>query len=296
MRVPRRLDPVQGGQGRKALSPAIVGVAALLLLSTPKVGRAQDGRWQFGSVPSFSSGRYGTEARTEVLHTPISARRLFDDGDVTVVFPFMCVWGDEGVTVVNGTPVRQQRIASSTTRDVRAGRATTTSGPAIATRSCGLGDVVVRGRYYVLDERGWAPTIAIRGHVKVPTASAERGLGTGRADEGVGVEIGRTIAGGTMAMVDGGYTVIGKRADQAFNNNWWYDVGVGQTLGRDLVNLSVFFEQYRSIVPGLENARDLLAAVTVTGAGGWRVQMSAEFGMSDGAPDHGFALGVSRRF
>ena len=29
------------------------------------------------------------------------------------------------------------------------------------------------------------PTIAVRAHVKVPTASAERGLGTGRPDEGV---------------------------------------------------------------------------------------------------------------
>ena len=158
-----------------------------------------------------------------------------------------------------------------------------------------MGDIVVRGRYYLLDERRWAPTIALRGHVKAPTASAERGLGTGRPDEGVGLEISRTIAGGAMAMVDGGYTVIGKPAGVDYHNNWWYDVGIGQDVRR-VVDLSVFFEEYRAIVPGLPSARDVLAAVSVTGAGGWRVQVSGEFGLSDGAPDHGVTFGASRRF
>ena len=70
--------------------------------------------------------------------------------------------------------------------------------------------------------------------------------------------------GGVMAMVDGGYTVIGKPAGVDYNNNWWYDVGVGQDLANGVVNLSVFFEEYRAIVPGLANARDILTAVSVT--------------------------------
>lgn len=286
------------GQGREGL-PLIV--ALLMLLVTPTVGRAQDGRWQFGSAPSFSSGKYGTDTRTEVLHTPITARRLFDDGDVTFVFPITCIWGDGGVTVVNGSPVRQQRLANSAAGRAATSGRTTALAPAAAAdssasaRSCGMGDIVARGRYYLLDERAWLPTIAVRGHVKAPTASAERGLGTGRPDEGIGLEVSRTIAGGATAMVDGGYTVIGKPAAVAYHNNWWYDVGLGQDV-RKVVNLSVFFEEYRAIVPGLSNARDVLAAVSVIGSGGWRVQVSGEFGLSDGAPDHGVTVGASRRF
>ncbi|HEY3044627.1 MAG TPA: transporter [Vicinamibacterales bacterium] len=279
-------------QGRRAL-PVIIG-ALLIVLATPEVGRAQDGKWQFGSAPSFSSGKYGTDTRTEVLHTPITARRLFGDGDVTFVFPITCIWGDGGVTVVNGSPVRQQRLANAA-----GGRAATSGRTAPAgsgsARNCGMGDIVVRGRYYLLDERRWLPTIALRGHVKAPTASAERGLGTGKPDEGVGLEVSRTIAGGTLAMVDGGYTVIGKPAGVDYNNNWWYDVGIGQDI-RKVVNLSVFFEEYRTIVRGLSNPRDVLAAVSVTGASGWRFQVSGEFGLSDGAPDHGLTFGASRRF
>ena len=97
-------------------------------------------------------------------------------------------------------------------------------------------------------------------------------------------------------MTDGGYTVIGKPAGVEFNNNWWYDVGIGRNLAKGAVNLSAFFEEYRAIVPGLTNARDILAAVSLAGASGWRFQVSGEFGLSDGAPDHGVTFGASRRF
>jgi hypothetical protein len=63
-----------------------------------------------------------------------------------------------------------------------------------------------------------------------------------------------------------------------------------------MVNLSVFVEEYRAIVPGLENARDVLALVTIKGASGWRIQLGGELGLSSGAPDHSFVLGASRRF
>jgi hypothetical protein len=305
------------GQDRKVLPV----VAVVMLCLVPASARAQDD-WQIGTAPSFSSGRYGTDTSTEVLNTPITARRLFTDADLTLVFPFTCIWGDAGVTVVNGAPVRTERInaatdttrtSTTTTRGVdtapaRGGTTTSTTrtttdttvppatdiAPAIS--ACGFGDIVVRGRYYVLDERGWLPTIAVRGHVKAPTADASRGLGTGRPDEGIGVEISRMFRGGVMAMLDGGYTVIGQPAGVDYDNTWWYDVGIGQNFGRGTVNVSVFFSEYRAIVPGFANARDILVAVNVKGTSGWRIQLAGEKGLSDGAPDHGFTFGAARRF
>jgi hypothetical protein len=293
-----------------------------MLVTTPAIVGAADDHWQVGTVSSFSSGKYGTDTRTEVLHTPITARRLFDAGDLTLVFPFTCIWGNGVVTLVDGSPVRKevtgttaptsdpttQRAASTGTT----GRTTNTSTTVRTTSDlnlrpgtgalldkvtvCGMGDIVVRGRYFLLDERAFLPTIAVRAHVKTPTASAERGLGTGKSDEGVGLEISRTLPGGLMTMVDGGYTVIGKPAGVDFNNNWWYDIGLGQSLANGAVNFSVFFEEYRAIVPGLANAQEVLAALTVKGASGWRLQVTGQLGLSDGAPDHGITFGASRRF
>jgi hypothetical protein len=73
-------------------------------------------------------------------------------------------------------------------------------------------------------------------------------------------------------------------------------MGVGQDLASGVVNLSVFFEEYSAIVPSLANARDILAAVTLRSTNGWRMQISAEFGLSDGAPQRGYTIGASRRF
>ena len=202
----------------------------VLLSLMPAIAHAAGGpgdhaaRWQVGASPSFSSGKYGTDGCTEVLHTPFVARRLFDNGDVTLIFPFTCIFGNAAVIIVDGSPVGSQRSANGATgtNTGRIGRPTgtsTTPSPPAIVNDCGMGDIVVRARYYLLDERAWMPTIALRAHVKTPTASAERGFGTGRPDEGVGLEISRTITGRLLAMVDGGYTVIGDPADVHYNNS-----------------------------------------------------------------------------
>jgi hypothetical protein len=294
-------------------------LAILIAALTPAASDAADDHWQVGTAPSFSSGRYGTDSRTEIFHTPITARRLFTDGDLTFVFPFTCMRGNGGVTVVDGSPLRTDVApgthspsgttsargdTSTLTRDASTTPTRTTSATGVQevvatptrTTSCGQGDIVVRGRYYIIDERAWWPTIALRAHVKAPTADASAGLGTGKPDEGVGIEVSQTVAGGTTLMVDSGYTLIGKPAGAEFGNRWWYDVGIGQDFARGVLNLSVFFEEYSAIVPGLVNARDILAALTVRSASGWRLQFAAEVGLSDSAPDHGFTFGASRRF
>jgi hypothetical protein len=277
---------------------------------------AQAPTWQVGSHPSVFSGRYGTETRTSVVYTPVTARRLFADGDLTFVLPMTCIRGNGSVTVVGSQPVRTE-IDRAGSADVagtaevgRGGRAGEQVAPPRATPDslrpgtgtisevvtrCGTGDVVVRGRYYLLDQRGWLPTVAVRAHLKLPTASADRGLGTGRPDEGIGVEITREVAPGLLVMADGGYTAIGQPAGVTFNDTWWYDVGVSRSL-TTAVSLSVFFEEYRAIVPGLPSARDVLAVANVTGRAGWRLQVAGVFGLSDGAPDLGLTIGASRRF
>ena len=44
----------------------------------------------------------------------------------------------------------------------------------------------------------------------------------------MGVEVSRMLGGGFLAMMDGGYTVIGDPDDVDYDNNSWYDVGIGR--------------------------------------------------------------------
>jgi hypothetical protein len=274
-------------------------VSLVVVALAPVAAHAQTTGWQIGTASSFSTGRYETSTPTSVIYTPTSARRLFADGDVTVVFPFTCIKGDAGVTVVSGSPVRTERGTATNSPTDRTGtgdgttRATTASEPVSA---CGMGDIVVRGRYYLIDERAWLPTIAVRGHVKAPTASRARGLGTGRPDEGIGVEVSRSVTRELLILIDAGYTVVGKPPDTRYRNTWWYDVGVSKDLAAGRLNLSAFFEEYAAILPGAATARDLMVAALVRGATGWRLQVSGQFGLSAGAPDQAWTVGASRRF
>lgn len=273
---------------------SLVRWMVLLVAVAPSAARAADDEWQIGSAPSVSSGTYGSSTQTDILQTPITVRRLFSRGDMTLVFPFVCISGTGNVTLVNGVPVRTERLAAAGGSI----RGTVTTTP-VTTRNCGMGDIVVRGRYYLVEEHGWLPSVTLRGHLKTPTASVEQGLGTGEPDEGVGLEVSRTFRSKTTAMVDGGYTAIGSPTGVTYNNNWWYDVGLAQDIGRaarPLVNVSVFFEEYRAILPGLENARDVLATFSVKITRSWRVDVAGEKGLSTGAPDYAFMLALSRRF
>jgi hypothetical protein len=294
-------------------------VAALLAMPLPSA--AQD-HWQIGWMPSLSSGRYGSDTTTDVFYTPLTARRLFDRGDVTLVLPMLCVWGGSGLVIVNNTPVVPDQTAvrpraaaagqtpatrpgTTTTAPTRGtGEVTTASTPAVApaptpataTRACGLGDVVLRGRYYLTAGAADTTSVAVRAHVKTPTASASRGLGTGRPDEGIALEVGQPVRGGLTLLGDVGYTWIGKPVGADYRDTWWYDVGVSRDVARGVANIAVLYEEYGAVFPGMVNARDVLVAATIRGMGGWRIQAAGTLGLSDAAADHGLTIGLSRRF
>jgi hypothetical protein len=286
-------------------------VLAIAVLASPAPGAAQPApRWQIGTMPSFSTGTYGGDTRTEILQTAFSLRRIFTDGDVTVIVPMTCIRGDGSVTVVGGTPARTatQPARTETTTD-RPGSSRTdgrqtaadssaggsTAGASGSPAACGPGDVVVRGRRYLLDENNWWPTLALRAHVKVPTADAARGLGTGRPDEGVGVEISRSLTSRLLLLADAGFTRIGRLEGFDLQDRWWYDAGLSHRVSTSM-DFTLLFEEQRAIVRGLDAARSLIGVWNVAMPTGWRVLLAGEVGLSDAAPDHGVSIGASRRF
>jgi len=164
-----------------------------------------------------------------------------------------------------------------------------------ATTDSGLGDIILRGRYYVIEESPIMPLVALIGRVKLPTADADRGLGTGEFDEGVGMELTKSLADRWLAYLDGGYNLIGDAPGTNFNNQWWYDVGIGYDV-TDKLNMSVFYEEYRALVNTVNNARDLLALANYVVDDTVHLTGSVLIGLSNGAPDYGVGCGIRFRF
>ena len=235
--------------------------------------------WQVAFTPNYSSGTYGTSTSTNIVYAPLSIQRLFKDGDLALVIPYLSVTGNGYVTLIGGVPNR-----TTTSESV---------GPRVT--EMGIGDIVVRGRYYAIDEQNWWPTIALTGRLKIPSADSARGLGTGRFDEGIGVETTKSLGEKWVLFADAGFTWIGKPPGLNLRNQWNFDLGAGYNFTKALT-LSVYYEEYKAAVQGNQNPQDVLISLNYQ----WTPQIGlvafTQIGLSDGAPAYAVSLGVSRKF
>jgi len=274
-----------------------------------KVGPEQrpsaERHWQIGLTPSYSSGNFGTGTTSEFVYAPLSIRRLFRDGDVTVVIPFVSVTSNGTATLVGGqpTPTLPGRCTKKSGTELDTSKpeclALVNSGQGVTSgqkvTNSGLGDIILRGRYYMLEEQDYLPLIAVTAKIKVPTAAASQGLGTGALDHGYGIEMSKLIREKWIAFLDGGYNFIGDPDGRQLQNQYWFDVGGGRYLTKNFL-VSVYYEEYRALVADRVNIRDVFFAFNYKASEAWRFNGGVLVGLSNGAPDYGVSLGTSYRF
>lgn len=260
-------------------------------------------QWRVSATVNYSSGSYGTDSTTNILYAPMTVRRMFKDGDVSLTIPLVVISGTGAVRLVGGTPTR----TSSSTGSATAGSAVAAAGGSgggkgpgaqplsSSTTDGGLGDIILRGRYYLIEEGAIMPLVAITGRIKLPTADADSGLGTGEFDEGVGVELTKSFGDRWLAYLDGGYNIIGDAPGTNFNNQWWYDVGIGYDVTKQF-QMSLFYEEYRALVNTVSNYRDLLTVANYIVDDALHLTGSVLIGLSNGAPNYGVGCGVRFRF
>lgn len=283
-------------------------VAALSVLGGGTVGWAASGevegppkpspQWRVSATVNYSSGSYGTDSKTNIVYAPMTVRRIFRDGDVSLTIPFVSISGTGAVRLVGGVPTRTGNpTASAVGALTGSGRGKNPGATPLssATTDSGLGDIILRGRYYLIEEGTILPLVALTGKIKFPTADADRGLGTGEFDEGFGIELTKRLSERWLAYLDGGYTFIGDAPNTDFNNRWWYDIGLGYDV-TDEFHVSVFYEEYRALVNTVNNARDLLALAHYVVNDTVRVTGSALVGLSNGAPNYGVGGGIRLQF
>jgi hypothetical protein len=247
-----------------------------------------------GVTPTYTSGSYGTDTRTNIFYLPFSVKRLFPDGDITLVIPYVSIEGTGAVRLVDGVGTRTSSSQGGGNGTGK-GKKVAETPQATASSSSGLGDVILRGRYYLVEETSTIPLIALTARVKMPTASADDGLGTGKFDEGFGMESSKKLSERWRGFVDGGYTFIGDPDGVNFRNRWWYDIGAGYDVNQKW-NLSLYYEEYRAVVTTVNNARDLFFTALFKPTSDLRSSGSLLVGLSNGAPNYGLTAGLSYRF
>lgn len=265
-------------------------------------GTSPERKWQIGVTPSFSSGTYGTDSTSTFYSAPWTLRRLFRDGDISLVIPFIISSTDGGVTLVGGNPMKVDKKGNN--GDVQTGECGNkgrgkscltgrTEGQTVTT--AGIGDIQLRGRYYIVEETNVRPLIALTARLKLPTANSSLGLGTGAFDHGYGVEMSKLFLEKFIAYLDGGYNFIGNPDGLELRNQYWFDLGAGYYVTKRFL-VSFFYEEYRALVPDFVNSRDFFFAFNFKASDAWRFNAGFTKGLSDNAPDYALSIGSSYRF
>lgn len=85
-----------------------------------------------------------------------------------------------------------------------------------------------------------------------------------------------------IGFLDGGDTFIEDLPDINFNDQWYYDLGGGYSFTKTPLG-SLYYEEWRALVPGLANVRDLLRTINYTVTPTLRVNSALLIGPSSGA-------------
>jgi hypothetical protein len=249
-------------------TPLRAVTAALLWISLLATSPVRAASWQTDLSVSYQKGTYGGEETTTILFVPLTVRRLWTKGEVSVMVPYVDMETDGDIVLIDGTP-----------QAVNGGDGGSASG---------LGDIVLKGKYAALEQKGRLPYVDLVCRLKLPTAPDA--LGTGEVDFGVGAESSYRFGGEYFAMADVMYTFIGDPPGVSYHNRFAWDLGVGWQ-PRPAWTLSLYYDSASSLV-SRPAATSLLFYAAHRFRPDVRLFALLELGISDTAPDVGFTAGV----
>ena len=250
--------------------------AALFCAGAAFCSPASSYDWKFSTSYNYDTGKYGTSIRTNTSYVPFTLKRYFDDASLALTVPYVSQKSNGQVVNIGGTPFLVKRAGGGTT-----------------TQS-GIGDVILRGTYAAVKEGPQPFDLALVGKIKFPAADKNKGLGTGKYDEGAGLEFGKKLQADLTLLADFYYTAIGSPSGLKLRDQKAFDLGFFYLARKDLT-LTVLYETSNALLRGNTAPRDLRGILEYT-ARPFKVYAGATAGLSKGSPDFGFSLGGSIRF
>jgi hypothetical protein len=225
----------------------------------------------------FSSGKYGGTTTTDILYIPVTGKYETDDWIFKLTVPYISITGTSGVIRGMG------RIGP--------GKAAGTMKTASNTQS-GLGDVTASADYNFYDDD--ALSFDIVGSAKLGTANANQGLGTGKNDYAVQLDMYYLIVQSTL-FATVGHKTYGSPAGTTLNDIRFGTLGISQKMG-DTTSAGLMMDYAESPSTTSANSSELTFFITERLSDDFKLQANLMKGFSNGSPDFGGGLTVTALF
>ena len=263
----------------------IVLGTVLLLIGAGRPAIAQDPRWSFSTSVNYSRGDYGTKEDTSILYVPFTLgvtpiERL----TLNVTVPYIRQTTQTVVLTGGGVAVRKDKE-----------RQLATARPSVTRTEDGLGDILLKGQYVLVEEQPIVPEISPYLKIKFPTADEDRGLGTGEFDETLGVDLSKTFFRRLVGYLTLAYTLIGSPAGTDLSNSFAWSIG-GAYLVAQPFTVFAFLDGATAISPGQANPLEFSVGAEYRLTKALKLTGSVGKGLSDGSPDFSISGGIALRF
>ncbi len=266
----------------------VLALAVLLVLLALTPARAEDERpwWLLATSFNYSVGDYGTGKDTSLIYVPFTfgvspLERL----SISLTVPYIRQTSQTVVVTGGGVAVRQQEKA----------KLHTAAKSSVTQTEGGLGDLLLKGSFIVLPEQTWVPEIAPYVKIKFPTADDSRGLGTGKFDETLGVDLSKRLIDRLFGYLSLSYTFIGSPAGEDLRNTFGWSVGAGYAILQP-VSVFAFVEGNTAIAHGQADPVELRVGAEYKLFKALKLTGSVTRGLTNGAADWGGSLGLTLRF
>jgi hypothetical protein len=215
----------------------------------------------------YSEGDYGTGETTTSWYVPFSWRYAGTAFSAAITIPYLSVSGSSLVTF-DGRPLAPGGMSGG-----GGGGGSTTH------TDSGLGDVLLSGGYQLLDGANEGLWMSVRGIVKLGTADAEKGLGSGENDYTVQLEA-------AMGALSGytGYTLIGDTDTIDYNDVAFVGVALDFPLGkRHGLGLEYYSEQ--ASLDGMDDVQEATISLGGPVSRGLNYSLYYTAGLSDSSAE-----------
>ncbi len=251
-------------QGTKGMKTALIASAATIMLAAAPAGAQVT-----ASVGAdYAAGKYGTGQLVRSASSTASLRARRKRVTVFAALPVVQV-DAPGNVVAPGGPLGLP-IFTDPTR------------PATRVRRSGLGDAVVGASVQLVEPRPHHLALALTGSAKLPTASAARGLGTGKADYSVAAEA--AVPGKVTPFAAVGHSFVGQPDGYALRDVTSARGGVALRVGK-ASEVSVSYNYASRVSDQITDRQEVGAGLDTALSQRLSLGVQGSAGVSRGAPD-----------